>query len=207
MMGADGRITANGSPVRRKDREMYKTEVKPCRTKKLSKEELDNELRKIGVEGKPMMQNTLIKEDLERLLDEGLSCDEIVNVTGLSKSCVVQKAKRYGLEVSMRMNEKPKQEDTVPAVTSKQKRAGGEEMAKTKQDIEEPAQKPVSEAQESETGKCAEKKPCKISLDDIIDDVAQDLEDLKTTKMVLRKLADGAGSVEISLLGTEHARD
>lgn len=207
MMGADGRITAHGSPVRRKDREMYKTEVKPCRTKKLSKEELDNELRKIGVEGKPMMQNILIKEDLERLLDEGLSCDEIVNVTGLSKSCVVQKAKRYGLEVSMRMNEKPKQEDTVPAVTSKQKRAGGEEMAKTKQDIEEPAQKPVSEAQESETGKCAEKKPCKISLDDIIDDVAQDLEDLKTTKMVLRKLADGAGSVEISLLGTEHARD
>jgi hypothetical protein len=199
MMGADGRITAHGSPVRRKDREMYKTEVKPCRTKKLSKEELDNELRKIGVEGKPMMQNILIKEDLERLLDEGLSCDEIVNVTGLSKSCVVQKAKRYGLEVSMRMNEKPKQEDTVPAVTSKQKRAGGEEMAKTKQDIEEPAQKPVSEAQESETGKCAEKKPCKISLDDIIDDVAQDLEDLKTTKMVLRKLADGAGSVEISL--------
>ena len=207
MMGTDGRITAHGSPVRRKDREMYKTEVKPCRTKKLSKEELDNELRKIGVEGKPMMQNILIKEDLERLLDEGLSCDEIVNVTGLSKSCVVQKAKRYGLEVSMRMNEKPKQEDTVPAVTSKQKRAGGEEMAKTKQDIEEPAQKPVSEAQESETGKCAEKKPCKISLDDIIDDVAQDLEDLKTTKMVLRKLADGAGSVEISLLGTEHARD
>ena len=207
MMGADGRITDHGSPVRRKDREMYKTEVKPCRTKKLSKEELDNELRKIGVEGKPMMQNILIKEDLERLLDEGLSCDEIVNVTGLSKSCVVQKAKRYGLEVSMRMNEKPKQEDTVPAVTSKQKRAGGEEMAKTKQDIEEPAQKPVSEAQESETGKCAEKKPCKISLDDIIDDVAQDLEDLKTTKMVLRKLADGAGSVEISLLGTEHARD
>ena len=199
MMGADGRITAHGSPVRRKDREMYKTEVKPCRTKKLSKEELDNELRKIGVEGKPMMQNTLIKEDLEMFLDEGLSCDEIVNVTGLSKSCVVQKAKRYGLEVSMRMNEKPKQEDTVPAVTSKQKRAGGEEMAKTKQDIEEPAQKPVSEAQESETGKCAEKKPCKISLDDIIDDVAQDLEDLKTTKMVLRKLADGAGSVEISL--------
>ena len=57
----------------------------------------------------------------------------------------------------------------------------------------------MSEAQESETGKCAEKKPCKISLDDIIDDVAQDLEDLKTTKMVLRKLADGAGSVEISL--------
>ena len=199
MMGADGRITAHGSPVRRKDREMYKTEVKPCRTKKLSKEELDNELRKIGVEGKPMMQNTLIKEDLERLLDEGLSCDEIVNVTGLSKSCVVQKAKRYGLEVSMRMNEKPKQEDTVPAVTSKQKRAGGEEMTKPKQDIKEPAQKPVSEAQESETGKCAEKKPCKISLDDIIDDVAQDLEDLKTTKMVLRKLADGAGSVEISL--------
>lgn len=47
MMGADGRITAHGSPVRRKDREMYKTEVKPCRTKKLSKEELDNELRKI----------------------------------------------------------------------------------------------------------------------------------------------------------------
>ena len=202
MMGTDGRITAHGSPVRRKDREMYKTEVKPCRTKKLSKEELDNELRKIGVEGKPMMQNTLIKEDLERLLDEGLSCDEIVNVTGLSKSCVVQKAKRYGLEVSMRMNEKPKQEDTVPAVTSKQKRAGGEEMAKTKQDIEEPAQKPVSEAQESETGKCAEKKPCKITLDDIeeaISKVAQDLEDLKTTKMVLRKLADGAGSVEISL--------
>ena len=199
MMGTDGRITAHGSPVRRKDREMYKTEVKPCRTKKLSKEELDNELRKIGVEGKPMMQNTLIKEDLEMFLDEGLSCDEIVNVTGLSKSCVLQKAKKYGLEVSMRMNEKPKQEDTVPAVTSKQKRAGGEEMAKTKQDIEEPAQKPVSEAQESETGKCAEKKPCKISLDDIIDDVAQDLEDLKTTKMVLRKLADGAGSVEISL--------
>ena len=199
MMGADGRITAHGSPVRRKDREMYKTEVKPCRTKKLSKEELDNELRKIGVEGKPMMQNTLIKEDLEMFLDEGLSCDEIANATGLSKGCIIQKAKRYGLEVSMRMNEKPKQEDTVPAVTSKQKRAGGEEMAKTKQDIEEPAQKPVSEAQESETGKCAEKKPCKISLDDIIDDVAQDLEDLKTTKMVLRKLADGAGSVEISL--------
>lgn len=199
MMGADGRITAHGSPVWRKDREMYKTEVKPCRTKKLSKEELDNELRKIGVEGKPMMQNTLIKEDLEMFLDEGLSCDEIVNVTGLSKSCVVQKAKRYGLEVSMRMNEKPKQEDTVPAVTSKQKRAGGEEMTKPKQDIKEPAQKPVNEAQESETGKCAEKKPCKISLDDIIDDVAQDLEDLKTTKMVLRKLADGAGSVEISL--------
>ena len=199
MMGTDGRITAHGSPVRRKDREMYKTEVKPCRTKKLSKEELDNELRKIGVEGKPMMQNTLIKEDLEMFLDEGLSCDEIANTTGLSKGCIIQKAKRYGLEVSMRMNEKPKQEDTVPAVTSKQKRAGGEEMAKTKQDIEEPAQKPVSEAQESETGKCAEKKPCKISLDDIIDDVAQDLEDLKTTKMVLRKLADGAGSVEISL--------
>ena len=199
MMGTDGRITAHGSPVRRKDREMYKTEVKPCRTKKLSKEELDNELRKIGVEGKPMMQNTLIKEDLEMFLDEGLSCDEIANATGLSKGCIIQKAKRYGLEVSMRMNEKPKQEDTVPAVTSKQKRAGGEEMAKTKQDIEEPAQKPVSEAQESETGKCAEKKPCKISLDDIIDDVAQDLEDLKTTKMVLRKLADGAGSVEISL--------
>ena len=99
----------------------------------------------------------------------------------------------------VRMNEKPKQEDTVPAVTSKQKRAGGEEMTKPKQDIKEPAQKPVSEAQESETGKCEEKKPCKISLDDIIDDVAQDLEDLKTTKMVLRKLADGAGSVEISL--------
>lgn len=199
MMGADGRITAHGSPVRRKDREMYKTEVKPCRTKKLSKEELDNELRKIGVEGKPMMQNTLIKEDLEMFLDEGLSCDEIANATGLSKGCIIQKAKRYGLEVSMRMNEKPKQEDTVPAVTSKQKRAGGEEMTKPKQDIKEPAQKPVSEAQESETGKCAEKKPCKISLDDIIDDVAQDLEDLKTTKMVLRKLADGAGSVEISL--------
>ena len=207
MMGADGRITAHGSPVRRKDREMYKTEVKPCRTKKLSKEELDNELRKIGVEGKPMMQNTLIKEDLEMFLDEGLSCDEIANTTGLSKGCIIQKAKRYGLEVSMRMNEKPKQEDTVPAVTGKQKRAGGEEMTKPKQDIKEPAQKPVSEAQESETGKCAEKKPCKISLDDIIDDVAQDLEDLKTTKMVLRKLADGAGSVEISLLGTEHARD
>lgn len=199
MMGADGRITAHGSPVRRKDREMYKTEVKPCRTKKLSKEELDNELRKIGVEGKPMMQNTLIKEDLEMFLDEGLSCDEIANATGLSKGCIIQKAKRYGLEVSMRMNEKPKQEDTVPAVTSKQKRAGGEEMTKPKQDIKEPAQKPVNEAQESETGKCAEKKPCKISLDDIIDDVAQDLEDLKTTKMVLRKLADGAGSVEISL--------
>ena len=199
MMGADGRITAHGSPVRRKDREMYKTEVKPCRTKKLSKEELDNELRKIGVEGKPMMQNTLIKEDLEMFLDEGLSCDEIANATGLSKGCIIQKAKRYGLEVSMRMNEKPKQEDTVPAVTGKQKRAGGEEMTKPKQDIKEPAQKPVSEAQESETGKCAEKKPCKISLDDIIDDVAQDLEDLKTTKMVLRKLADGAGSVEISL--------
>ena len=199
MMGADGRITAHGSPVRRKDREMYKTEVKPCRTKKLSKEELDNELRKIGVEGKPMMQNTLIKEDLEMFLDEGLSCDEIANATGLSKGCIIQKAKRYGLEVSMRMNEKPKQEDTVPAVTSKQKRAGGEEMIKPKQDIKEPAQKPVSEAQESETGKCEEKKPCKISLDDIIDDVAQDLEDLKTTKMVLRKLADGAGSVEISL--------
>ena len=199
MMGADGRITAHGSPVRRKDREMYKTEVKPCRTKKLSKEELDNELRKIGVEGKPMMQNTLIKEDLEMFLDEGLSCDEIANATGLSKGCIIQKAKRYGLEVSMRMNEKPKQEDTVPAVTSKQKRAGGEEMTKPKQDIKEPAQKSVNEAQESETGKCAEKKPCKISLDDIIDDVAQDLEDLKTTKMVLRKLADGAGSVEISL--------
>ena len=199
MMGADGRITAHGSPVRRKDREMYKTEVKPCRTKKLSKEELDNELRKIGVEGKPMMQNTLIKEDLEMFLDEGLSCDEIANATGLSKGCIIQKAKRYGLEVSMRMNEKPKQEDTVPAVTSKQKRAGGEEMIKPKQDIKEPAQKPVSEAQESETGKCAEKKPCKISLDDIIDDVAQDLEDLKTTKMVLRKMADGAGNVEISL--------
>ena len=199
MMGADGRITAHGSPVRRKDREMYKTEVKPCRTKKLSKEELDNELRKIGVEGKPMMQNTLIKEDLEMFLDEGLSCDEIANTTGLSKGCIIQKAKRYGLEVSMRMNEKPKQEDTVPAVTGKQKRAGGEEMTKPKQDIKEPAQKPVSEAQESETGKCEEKKPCKISLDDIIDDVAQDLEDLKTTKMVLRKLADGAGSVEISL--------
>ena len=199
MMGADGRITAHGSPVRRKDREMYKTEVKPCRTKKLSKEELDNELRKIGVEGKPMMQNTLIKEDLEMFLDEGLSCDEIANATGLSKGCIIQKAKRYGLEVSMRMNEKPKQEDTVPAVTGKQKRAGGEEMTKPKQDIKEPAQKPVSEAQESETGKCEEKKPCKISLDDIIDDVAQDLEDLKTTKMVLRKLADGAGSVEISL--------
>ncbi len=199
MMGTDGRITAHGSPVRRKDREMYKTEVKPCRTKKLSKEELDNELRKIGVEGKPMMQNTLIKEDLEMFLDEGLSCDEIANATGLSKGCIIQKAKRYGLEVSMRMNEKPKQEDTVPAVTGKQKRAGGEEMTKPKQDIKEPAQKPVSEAQESETGKCAEKKPCKISLDDIIDDVAQDLEDLKTTKMVLRKLADGAGSVEISL--------
>ena len=199
MMGTDGRITAHGSPVRRKDREMYKTEVKPCRTKKLSKEELDNELRKIGVEGKPMMQNTLIKEDLEMFLDDGLSCDEIANATGLSKGCIIQKAKRYGLEVSMRMNEKPKQEDTVPAVTSKQKRAGGEEMTKPKQDIKEPAQKPVSEAQESETGKCAEKKPCKISLDDIIDDVAQDLEDLKTTKMVLRKLADGAGSVEISL--------
>ena len=199
MMGADGRITAHGSPVRRKDREMYKTEVKPCRTKKLSKEELDNELRKIGVEEKPMMQNTLIKEDLEMFLDEGLSCDEIANATGLSKGCIIQKAKRYGLEVSMRMNEKPKQEDTVPAVTGKQKRAGGEEMTKPKQDIKEPAQKPVSEAQESETGKCAEKKPCKISLDDIIDDVAQDLEDLKTTKMVLRKLADGAGSVEISL--------
>ena len=199
MMGTDGRITAHGSPVRRKDREMYKTEVKPCRTKKLSKEELDNELRKIGVEGKPMMQNTLIKEDLEMFLDEGLSCDEIANATGLSKGCIIQKAKRYGLEVSMRMNEKPKQEDTVPAVTSKQKRAGGEEMTKPKQDIKEPAQKPVNEAQESETGKCAEKKPCKISLDDIIDDVAQDLEDLKTTKMVLRKLADGAGSVEISL--------
>lgn len=199
MMGADGRITAHGSPVRRKDREMYKTEVKPCRTKKLSKEELDNELRKIGVEGKPMMQNTLIKEDLEMFLDEGLSCDEIANTTGLSKGCIIQKAKRYGLEVSMRMNEKPKQEDTVPAVTGKQKRAGGEEMTKPKQDIKEPAQKPVSEAQESETGKCAEKKPCKISLDDIIDDVAHDLEDLKTTKMVLRKLADGAGSVEISL--------
>ena len=199
MMGADGRITAHGSPVRRKDREMYKTEVKPCRTKKLSKEELDNELRKIGVEGKPMMQNTLIKEDLEMFLDEGLSCDEIANATGLSKGCIIQKAKRYGLEVSMRMNEKPKQEDIVPAVTGKQKRAGGEEMTKPKQDIKEPAQKPVSEAQESETGKCAEKKPCKISLDDIIDDVAHDLEDLKTTKMVLRKLADGAGSVEISL--------
>lgn len=199
MMGTDGRITAHGSPVRRKDREMYKTEVKPCRTKKLSKEELDNELRKIGVEGKPMMQNTLIKEDLEMFLDEGLSCDEIANATGLSKGCIIQKAKRYGLEVSMRMNEKPKQEDTVPAVTSKQKRAGGEEMTKPKQDIKEPAQKSVNEAQESETGKCAEKKPCKISLDDIIDDVAQDLEDLKTTKMVLRKLADGAGSVEISL--------
>lgn len=199
MMGADGRITAHGSPVRRKDREMYKTEVKPCRTKKLSKEELDNELRKIGVEGKPMMQNTLIKEDLEMFLDEGLSCDEIANATGLSKGCIIQKAKRYGLEVSMRMNEKPKQEDIVPAVTGKQKRAGGEEMTKPKQDIKEPAQKPVSEAQESETGKCEEKKPCKISLDDIIDDVAQDLEDLKTTKMVLRKLADGAGSVEISL--------
>ena len=199
MMGADGRITAHGSPVRRKDREMYKTEVKPCRTKKLSKEELDNELRKIGVEGKPMMQNTLIKEDLEMFLDEGLSCDEIANATGLSKGCIIQKAKRYGLEVSMRMNEKPKQEDTVPAVTGKQKRAGGEEMTKPKQDIKEPAQKPVSEAQESETGKCEEKKPCKISLDDIIDDVAQDLEDLKTTKMVLRKMADGAGNVEISL--------
>ena len=202
MMGADGRITAHGSPVRRKDREMYKTEVKPCRTKKLSKEELDNELRKIGVEGKPMMQNTLIKEDLEMFLDEGLSCDEIANATGLSKGCIIQKAKRYGLEVSMRMNEKPKQEDTVPAVTSKQKRAGGEEMTKPKQDIKEPAQKPVSEAQEGETGKCEEKKPCKITLDDIedaISKVAQDLEDLKTTKMVLRKLADGAGSVEISL--------
>ena len=199
MMGTDGRITAHGSPVRRKDREMYKTEVKPCRTKKLSKEELDNELRKIGVEGKPMMQNTLIKEDLEMFLDEGLSCDEIANATGLSKGCIIQKAKRYGLEVSMQMNEKPKQEDTVPTVTIKQKRAGGEETTKPKQDIKEPAQKPVSEAQESETGKCAEKKPCKISLDDIIDDVAQDLEDLKTTKMVLRKLADGAGSVEISL--------
>ena len=146
-----------------------------------------------------MMQNTLIKEDLEMFLDEGLSCDEIANATGLSKGCIIQKAKRYGLEVSMRMNEKPKQEDTVPAVTSKQKRAGGEEMTKPKQDIKEPAQKSVNEAQESETGKCAEKKPCKISLDDIIDDVAQDLEDLKTTKMVLRKLADGAGSVEISL--------
>ena len=199
MMGTDGRITVHGSPVRRNDREMYNTEVKPCRTKKLSKEELDNELRKIGVEGKPMMQNTLIKEDLEMFLDDGLSCDEIANATGLSKGCIIQKAKRYGLEVSMRMNEKPKQEDTVPAVTGKQKRAGGEEMTKPKQDIKEPAQKPVSEAQESETGKCEEKKPCKISLDDIIDDVAQDLEDLKTTKMVLRKLADGAGSVEISL--------
>lgn len=199
MMGTDGRITVHGSPVRRKDREMYNTEVKPCRTKKLSKEELDNELRKIGVEGKPMMQNTLIKEDLEMFLDDGLSCDEIANTTGLSKGCIIQKAKRYGLEVSMRMNEKPKQEDIVPAVTGKQKRAGGEEMTKPKQDIKEPAQKPVSEARESETGKCEEKKPCKISLDDIIDDVAQDLEDLKTTKMVLRKLADGAGSVEISL--------
>ena len=132
MMEMDGRIMSHGSPVRKTDREMYKSEVKPCKTIKLSREELDKELRKISVEEKPMMQNTLIKEDMERLLDEELSCDEIVNATGLSKACVIQKAKRYGLEISMRMNEKPKQADTIPAVQSKQKRVCEPKMTKPK---------------------------------------------------------------------------
>ena len=68
MRGKDGRITTHGSPVRRKDRELYKTEVKPCRTKKLSKEELDNELRKIGVEGKPTYRKRVKSNNIKELV-------------------------------------------------------------------------------------------------------------------------------------------
>ena len=105
-----------GTPVKMPEREMYKTEVKPCRTIKASPEEIAAELKKLGLEENRMMQNMLIKEDLERYLDEGLSVDEIANATGLAVSTIIGKAKRYGLAGSLALNDKPKQEGAVPAV-------------------------------------------------------------------------------------------
>lgn len=199
-MDVTGRIVVSGIPVKKKDREMYTVEVKPCKTRKVSRACINRELEKLGIREDKKMAQTIYKDDLEKFLDEGLSCDEISNVTGLTKAAIINKAKKYGLETSLRLNDKPKQKDAIPAVVENAAESNknyGHKQVHTKAN-----KKPAEPKQGSDSHIDDKKKPCKITLaniDDKIVEAARELEDLKTAKMILMQMAGSGQALEISL--------
>ena len=187
------------TPVPRTAVEQRHEEPLICKTKKVSRDEISRELKKLGIQEDTKMTQ-MYKDDLEKFLDEGLSCDEISNVTGLTKAAIINKAKKYGLERSLRLNDKPKQKDTIPAVVE-----NAAESNKNDEHKQVPAngnKKPAESKQGSDSHIDDEPKPCKITLADIDDKIvetARALEDLKTAKMVLMQMAGSGQAVELSL--------
>lgn len=200
-MDNTGRIITFGNPAKKKDREMYKTEVKPCKTIKASQEEIAEELKKLGIrEDENMVQ--MYKDDLERYLDEGMDKDEIANATGLKVGTVIKKANTYGLGTALKLNEKPKQKDVIPAVV--ENGVEGSEKYEPKQVPANDDKKPAEPKQGSDSHIDDKKKPCKITLADIDDKIvetARELEDLKTAKMILMQMAGSGQAIEICLGG------
>jgi hypothetical protein len=182
------------TPVPRSNAGRRDTKPMACKTKRCTPEEIAQELAKLGIKGEnTMMQNTLIKEDLEKYLDEGLSCDEIANTTGLTVGTIKGKAKRYGLLTAMLLNDKPKQQETITPIP--QNRAEEPKKQSSTQAYALKDKNRTSEASEKITAKSEEGKPRKITLDNLdeaIVSAAQQLEDLKTTKMVLQRMAEGS---------------
>lgn len=187
------------TPVPRTAVEQRHEEPLICKTKKISRDEISRELKKLGIQEDTKMTQ-MYKDDLEKFLDEGLSCDEISNVTGLTKAAIINKAKKYGLERSLRLNDKPKQKDTIPAVVenaAESNKNDGHKQVHTKAN-----KKPAETKQGSDSHIDDKKKPCKITLADIDDKIvetARALEDLKTAKMILMQMAGSGQAVELSL--------
>ena len=190
------------TPVPRTAVEQRHEEPLICKTKKVSRDEISRELKKLGIQEDTKMAQTIYKDDLEKFLDEGLSCDEISNVTGLTKAAIINKAKKYGLETSLRLNDKPKQKDTIPAVVENAAESNKNDVHK--QVHTKANKKPAETKQGSDSHIDDKKKPCKITLADIDDKIvetARELEDLKTAKMILMQMAGSGQAIEICLGG------